>query len=144
MAPRRKACRAAQAEASRFRHAGHQLFTIFTSIASMITLALALATYLAVNLLVFLIYWWDKEAARNGGWRVRESTLLWLAFLGGSMGAVLAQKLLRHKTRKEPFRSYLLAIIVLQIGIILSLLIAPHWPATALEAFTAMTQNPKP
>lgn len=110
----------------------------------MMTLALALATYLAFNLLVFLIYWWDKEAARNGGWRVRESTLLWLAFLGGSMGAVLAQKLLRHKTRKEPFRSYLLAIIVLQIGIILSLLIAPHWPATALEAFTAIAQNPKP
>ena len=110
----------------------------------MMTLALALATYLVLNLLVFLIYWWDKEAARNGGRRVRESTLLWLAFLGGSMGAVLAQRLLRHKTRKEPFRRYLLTIIVLQIGIILSLLIAPHWPADALEALTTMAQKPKP
>lgn len=114
MAPRRKACRAAQAEPSRFRHAGHQFFTIFTSIASMMTLASALAIYLVFNLFVFLTYWWDKRAARNGSWRVRESTLLWLAFLGGSMGAVLAQRLLRHKIHKEPFRSYLLAIIVLQ------------------------------
>ena len=108
------------------------------------TLALALATYLAFNLLVFLIYWWDKEAARKGSWRVRESTLLWLAFLGGSVGAVLAQRLLRHKTHKQPFRSYLLTIIVLQIGIILSLLIAPHWPADALEALTTVAQKPKP
>ncbi|WP_311272073.1 MULTISPECIES: DUF1294 domain-containing protein [Rhizobium] len=127
MAPRRKACRAAQAEASRFRHAGHQFFTIFTSIASMMTLALALATYLAFNILVFLTYWWDKQAARKGSWRAHESTLLWLAFLGGSVGVVLAQRLLRHKTHKEPFRSYLLAIIVVQIGLILSLLTAANW-----------------
>lgn len=93
----------------------------------MMTLALALATYLVLNLFVFLIYRWDKQAAIKGSWRVRESTLLWLAFLGGSMGAVLAQRLLRHKTHKEPFRSYLLAIIVLQIGLILSLLTAANW-----------------
>ena len=93
----------------------------------MMTLALALATYFTINLFVFLTYWWDKQAARMGNSRVRESTLLCLAFLGGSMGAVLAQRLLRHKTHKEPFRSYLLAIIVLQIGLILSLLIAVNW-----------------
>lgn len=110
----------------------------------MMILALALATYLAFNLLVFLTFWWDKEAARQGNWRVRESTLLWLALLGGSLGSVLAQRFLRHKTHKEPFRSYLLAIIVLQIGLILSLLIAAQWPVTALEAFSVLAQKPKP
>lgn len=104
----------------------------------MITIALSIATYIAFNLLVFLIYWWDKEAARNGEWRVRESTLLWLAFLGGSAGAVLAQRLLRHKTRKEPFRSILISIIILQIGLLASLAVMPDWPKrlliTAIEA----------
>ncbi|WP_288428839.1 DUF1294 domain-containing protein [uncultured Agrobacterium sp.] len=101
----------------------------------MTTILIAAATYLAFNLFVFLIYWWDKEAAKNRERRVPESTLLWLAFLGGSLGAVTAQRLLRHKTRKEPFRSLLMAIVVLHIGLILSLTIMPDWPLRALKFF---------
>ncbi len=106
----------------------------------MLTLALALAAYLTFNLLVFLIYGWDKKAARKGEWRVRESTLLWLALFGGSLGAILAQRMLRHKTRKEPFRSILLSIIIFQIALAVSLLIIPDW----LIQLLAMAQNPKP
>lgn len=67
-------------------------------------LALILALY---NVVVFCVYWWDKDAARDGGWRVRESTLLTLAVLAGSPGALIARRILRHKTRKQPFASNL-------------------------------------
>ncbi|WP_412762994.1 DUF1294 domain-containing protein [Rhizobium skierniewicense] len=101
----------------------------------------ALAAYLAFNIIVFLIYGWDKKAARRVEWRVRESVLLWLAFLGGSLGAVLAQQLLRHKTRKQPFRTYLISIIVLQVVLCGSLVIMPHWLEAALST---VNQNSKP
>jgi uncharacterized membrane protein YsdA (DUF1294 family) len=43
------------------------------------------------------------------------STLLGLALIGGSFGAITAQHWFRHKTRKEPFRSTLYGIVCLQI-----------------------------
>ena len=69
--------------------------------------------FLLFNVVTFCLYWWDKEAARDGHWRVSEARLLQFAFLGGSLGAFAAQRLLRHKTRKEPFRTQLMAILVL-------------------------------
>lgn len=81
-------------------------------------LAIFVLIYLLLNLLVFSIYWWDKQAAIDGGWRVRESTLLTLAFIGGSFGAITAQRLLRHKTRKEPFRTILALIASLHVFVV--------------------------
>ncbi len=75
------------------------------------------ALLLAYNLFVFAAYFVDKRAARMGHRRISERTLLMLALLGGSLGAVSAQRLLRHKTQKEPFRSLLLAIAVLHAAI---------------------------
>lgn len=63
---------------------------------------------------VFGLFWFDKVQARNGDWRVRERTLL-LAALFGGLGAWFAQHLLRHKTRKEPFRTLLGIVIVLHL-----------------------------
>lgn len=81
--------------------------------------------YLFGNGVVFCIYWWDKQAAVNGTWRVSERTLLWLAFVGGSLGAIGAQRVLRHKTRKEPFRTILMAIVALHVVLAATLLLAP-------------------
>ncbi|MGF9562199.1 DUF1294 domain-containing protein [Neorhizobium sp. JUb45] len=81
--------------------------------------------YLLFNVIVFCVYWWDKQAAIEGEWRVSENTLLTLAFLGGSLGAVSAQRLLRHKTRKEPFRSILMTIVGLHVVIAAFWLFAP-------------------
>jgi len=59
-------------------------------------------------------------------WRTTHSgrDLLGLALIGGSPGALLARKLFRHKTRKEPFSTQLLAIIALQAGTVIGLAIA--------------------
>ena len=77
------------------------------------TTATLLIIFLLLNIMTFCLYWWDKEAARSGRWRVSEAQLLQFAFLGGSLGAFTAQRLLRHKTRKEPFRTQLMAILIL-------------------------------
>ena len=62
---------------------------------------------LTINACAFAAFWLDKRAAARGLWRTPESTLLMLAMLGGTSGAIAGQQVLRHKTRKEPFRTLL-------------------------------------
>lgn len=81
----------------------------------MTTTTTLLIIFLLFNVVTFCLFWWDKDAARDGGWRVSEARLLQFAFLGGSLGAVAAQRVLRHKTRKEPFRTHLMAILILHV-----------------------------
>jgi uncharacterized membrane protein YsdA (DUF1294 family) len=71
---------------------------------------------LLVNAVTVWRYWEDKRRARAGAWRVPESTLLGLAAIGGSPGALLACRLFRHKTRKQPFATLLLLIAAAQAG----------------------------
>ena len=73
--------------------------------------------FIAVNLVAFVLFGIDKAKAkaRAGSWRVAESTLLVLAFLGGTLGAYVGRAVFRHKTRKAPFNSNLFAIAVLQL-----------------------------
>jgi uncharacterized membrane protein YsdA (DUF1294 family)/cold shock CspA family protein len=59
--------------------------------------------YGALSLLTFIAYALDKSAAQSGQWRTKESTLHYLAILGGWPGAYLAQKYLRHKSKKKSF-----------------------------------------
>lgn len=74
------------------------------------------ALYLtAANVLAFWAFLHDKRAAIAGTRRIPEDRLLAVAFLGGSLGAKLAQRLLRHKIRTEPFRQQLNGIIAVQI-----------------------------
>ena len=85
--------------------------------------AVTVGVWLAcINLASFLAFAFDKSAARRQGWRVAERTLLWLAALGGSPAALVARHLLRHKTRKEPFRTRLFGIVALQLaaGVVLA------------------------
>jgi uncharacterized membrane protein YsdA (DUF1294 family) len=60
--------------------------------------------YLLASLGAFLLYRGDKAAARSGAWRTPESTLHVLGVLGGWPGALIAQQVLRHKSRKASFQ----------------------------------------
>lgn len=80
-----------------------------------IYLKIVLYYLLAVNLLTFIIYSIDKYKARHNHWRVREASLLLLAALGGSIGALLAMKVFHHKTQHKKFRYGVPAILFIQI-----------------------------
>lgn len=69
-------------------------------------LALLLAaTYGVMSITCLALYAIDKRAARLGAWRTPEKTLWMLGLLCGWPGALLAQRLLRHKTSKRSFQS---------------------------------------
>jgi len=66
--------------------------------------ALVLGLYAGASIVTFLAYALDKSAARKGTWRTQEDTLHLFALLGGWPGALVAQQVLRHKSRKTSFQ----------------------------------------
>ncbi|WP_422061638.1 DUF1294 domain-containing protein [Sphingopyxis sp.] len=70
---------------------------------------------IAANLIAFVLMVLDKGKAEADEWRIPESTLLLWAFLGGAFGTVLAARLVRHKTRKQPFATWMLIWLWLDI-----------------------------
>lgn len=68
--------------------------------------------YLAASLAAFSAYALDKSAARNGRWRTQESTLHLIGLAGGWPGALVAQRLLRHKSRKQSFQIVFWATVI--------------------------------
>jgi len=81
---------------------------------------------LSLNISTFLIYGLDKIQAINKGRRVPEKILFLISFLGGSIGALAAMHLFRHKTRKTSFQLTLALLILIQIAIVLTI-IHPTW-----------------
>ena len=75
-----------------------------------------LALYLAASLIAYVVYAYDKSAARNRQRRTPERTLHLLALLGGWPGALVAQKRLRHKTQKTSFLAAFWGTVVLNCG----------------------------
>lgn len=73
-----------------------------------------LAWWLALNVATVLVYGYDKAIAGSGRRRIPERTLLGLAVFGGSVGALLAMWMFRHKTAKRSFRSKVAVIVGLQ------------------------------
>ena len=72
---------------------------------------------IGINILTFLIYGADKWKARKDRWRIPEDTLIWLAIVGGSIGALLAMYLFRHKIRDRKFSLGVPAIIAVQTAV---------------------------
>ncbi len=95
----------------------------------------------AANLIAFVLMVLDKRKAEAGDRRIPESTLLLWAFVGGAFGTVAAARLVRHKTRKQPFATWML--IWLWLDILLLILwaagILQPWIASALAYLRAAT-----
>ncbi|MBB5711441.1 DUF1294 domain-containing protein [Sphingomonas xinjiangensis] len=87
----------------------------------MTILPLALASLLTVNFWTLLRFRDDKRRAVAGKRRVPERDLLTLALFGGTPAAFLARHLFRHKTRKQPFSTYLQLVAMVQLGAIAGL-----------------------
>jgi uncharacterized membrane protein YsdA (DUF1294 family)/cold shock CspA family protein len=62
-----------------------------------------LALYYVGSLITYVAYARDKRAAQNARRRTPEATLHLMSLVGGWPGALIAQVLLRHKTRKPSF-----------------------------------------
>lgn len=80
---------------------------------------------LIINIVAFITYAVDKYAAINRKSRIRIVTLLTLAFIGGSIGAIIAMYTLRHKTLQDYFTVGVPLIMVMQIVALFYLMNAP-------------------
>jgi len=87
-------------------------------VAIILWFALAL---LVLNVFTMLRFWQDKQRAVAGERRISEAHLLGLALIGGSPGALAARTLFRHKTRKQPFSTWLFLIVAVQAGVLIGL-----------------------
>ena len=74
---------------------------------------------LLVNAVAFVLMLADKIKAKKNLWRIRESTLMLSAALGGSLGALAGMYLFRHKTRHLKFTIGVPVILGLQIAAVL-------------------------
>ena len=82
-------------------------------------MANALLYYLiAINIVTFLVYGIDKWKAKHASWRISEATLLTLAVIGGSIGALIGMKIWHHKTMHKKFKYGLPLILIIQIILI--------------------------
>lgn len=69
--------------------------------------------YFIASPIAFLLYAFDKSAALNKRWRTSENTLHVCALLGGWPGALIAQKMMRHKSSKQSFQTAFWMTVVL-------------------------------
>ena len=76
-----------------------------------------LLLFVAVNLVSFALYGLDKLKAKKGLWRIRESTLLLVAALGGSLGALLGMEVFRHKTKHWQFKVLVPVFLAVHIAL---------------------------
>ena len=73
---------------------------------------------LLLNIGNFMLFGWDKQRARRGEWRSRESSFFLLALLGGALGGWLGMRVFHHKTRHLKFRWGFPLIILLQLCLV--------------------------
>ena len=76
---------------------------------------------LAINIITFIFFGLDKYAANNDKWRIKNVTLLGLAFIGGTIGGLIAMYVFRHKTQKDYYTVGLWLMIIMQIILLIYL-----------------------
>ena len=78
---------------------------------------------LIINLIAISITIYDKNAAKKGKWRIKESTLLLVSLLGGSTTMLATMFGIRHKTKKPKFMFGIPLIILLQLSVVVFVLV---------------------
>ena len=71
-----------------------------------------------INVVTFIAFAIDKLNAIGHRSRIRIVTLLGLAFMGGSLGGLLAMYLLHHKTKKDYFTVGIPLIMLMQVVVV--------------------------
>ena len=84
------------------------------------------AYLIVINVVAFAIYGLDKKRAIADEWRIPEATLLALAAVGGSVGALFGMQTFRHKTRKPKFRFGVPLMMFLHLGLFWLLFLSPY------------------
>lgn len=74
---------------------------------------------IAINIVTFLAFGYDKAIAPARATRVPEVVLLMWTLLGGGIGAVIARLLFRHKTQKASFRLAFWPCVILSIVLVI-------------------------
>lgn len=88
--------------------------------------SLVLLYYASMSLWLFALYAIDKIAAKEGRSRISENNLHIFSVLGGWPGALFAQVIFRHKTRKTSFLVNFWATVLLNLVFFIWLLM-PNW-----------------
>ena len=84
-------------------------------------LTILLCYLLAISIISVVVCIYDKIAAKhNPKHRTRESTLLLLSALGGSVAMYVTMQLIRHKTKHVKFMLGIPLIIVVQAAIVIA------------------------
>lgn len=86
---------------------------------------LLLATYSAMSMVTFAAYAVDKFKAKHAMWRMPEKTLHLMELCCGWPGALLAQRLLRHKSYKPSFRRVFWLMVLMNVCLVS--LVALKW-----------------
>lgn len=74
---------------------------------------------LLINAVALVLMLVDKHKAKRNLWRIPEATLIGVAAMGGSIGAIAGMKLFRHKTKHAKFYIGLPVILALQIAAVI-------------------------
>lgn len=70
-----------------------------------------------INIITFIVYGIDKWKAQKKRWRISEKMLVFLAIIGGSVGALAGMYTFHHKTLHKKFTIGVPLILVIQVMI---------------------------
>lgn len=76
-----------------------------------------------INVISFILYGIDKRRAVKNQWRISESNLLAVAFIGGSLGALLGIFIFHHKTRHFKFKILIPLFLIIHCYLIYMIII---------------------
>ncbi len=73
------------------------------------------AAFAVMTVIGFAVMGIDKAKAKKGDWRIKESTLFWVAVLFGGVGTTLGMIIFRHKTKHWYFVVFMPILAVINV-----------------------------